>query len=37
MEPGLDVMRIRNKLLLAMLVPVGLLVAQIVVVNVFIR
>jgi hypothetical protein len=27
-------MRIRNKLLLAMLVPVGLLVAQIVVVNV---
>jgi signal transduction histidine kinase len=30
-------MRIRNKLLLAMMVPVGLLVAQIVVVNVFIR
>ncbi len=30
-------MRIRNKLLLAMAVPVGLLVIQIVVVNVFVR
>ena len=30
-------MRIRNKLFLAMTVPVGLLITQIVVVNIFIR